>query len=126
MRANHSKQSGPDPGDPVERLQRSEWTTTVPVGHDALGQGQPHPGEPGQLLSGGRIGIDFLPRPQRAVRRLGGLSVSSGGAARDGTKKLDVSWSRIGPGDEIAHGLAGHGQGEQDQNGPSLGGHGPV
>ena len=82
VRPHYPQQPWTDPGNPVQVRQRTERTIAVPVRHDSLGQGQPDPGQPGQLQGGGAVRVDLFPRAERTMRRLGRFGLRTRGTTR--------------------------------------------
>lgn len=91
MWTDGGQQPGADPGHPVEPGQAPERTPGLAIRHDPLGQSETYPGQPGQLLSAGPVGVDPLARAQWPGARQNAVPVRSRGSWRKRGQELHLS-----------------------------------
>jgi hypothetical protein len=114
------EEPGPDARDPVETLQVPERSVLLPVCDDGLGQPQSDPGKAGELAGAGGVDINHFAGCKRSGSANGTIALSQRGSGRKSGEQLDLTRRLPGPGGQMAYALAGHRQGEKDQQCPTF------
>ena len=122
MGAQGGEEPRADARHPVQAGRAAEWAVGLAIRHDLLGERETDPGEPGQLGGGRPVGIDPLPRPQRAAQGEDAVAVGGRRLGRQGGEELDLAGGFTGPGEPPADTLAHEPQREQQQQRAALGG----
>jgi hypothetical protein len=114
------QQARPHPGDPIQALEAPKGAMRIAVGHDDLGQPGSYSRKAGQLGGGGNIDVDLFPRRERACLLPGAIALGSGRSGDERGQELDLTRSLAGLGEQVTSSLPGYGQGEKEEQCPSL------
>jgi hypothetical protein len=120
MRSEGAEQSSTYAGDPIETLQTTKDTARLPVRHDHLGQGNANARQPREFSRFSYVGIDQLPRLERASLVHAAVALRDGRSGRKRGEELNLTGRVTRPGGKVPDPLARHCQGKKEQQRSAL------